>query len=170
MRDIWASNAGSLPLQVETLAREGNFEAICHLFASAPVATLTLPLLLEKARAIQRAEDCAGLTLDDARSSIRQATMLAPHLPDAWIELGHFYFAVDDDVAQAPVAFHQARSCMKPGAVSNDLTLGEAKALLEAGRGCEALALVDIFPAKYASGELLQFHKELGELIARKAG
>lgn len=164
-----ANDAGSLAAQVATLANNGSFDALCRLFASAPVATLTPPLLLEKARAIQLAEDSAGLTLDDARSSIRQATMLAPHLPDAWIELGHFYFAVDDDAAQALVAFHQARACMKPGAVSNDLTLGEAKALVDAGRSSEALALVDKFPAKDASAELLQFHKELVELNARKA-
>ncbi|CAN5506931.1 hypothetical protein BH11PSE7_BH11PSE7_06020 [soil metagenome] len=163
-----ANDADSLAAQVAALANTGSFDALCRLFASAPVTTLTPPLLLEKARAIQLAGDSAGLTLDDARSSIRQATMLAPHIPDAWIELGHFYFAVDDDAAQALVAFHHARACMKPGVVSNDLTLGEAKALVEAGRSREALALVDVFPAKEASAELLQLHKELVELNSRE--
>ncbi len=52
--------------------------------------------------------DLTELSLDEARVSFERAAVLAPESPEPLEELGHFWFAVEDDAAKAVDYFRQA--------------------------------------------------------------
>jgi hypothetical protein len=127
-----ATSLAMLVRNIDALVSKQDFDGACKLFRSIDVSTLPASLLMERSRAIQLAHDPAGLTLEHARSSLILATSLEPGCLQAWVDLGHFYFSVDNDVGKAIKAFREARSRAEP--LMRDLADGEAKAMEELRR------------------------------------
>jgi len=117
----------TLVRNIDTLVRKQDFDGACKLFRTVDASTLPAGLLMERSRAIQLAHDPAGLTLDDARSSLVLATSVEPGCLQAWVDLGHFYFSVDNNFSKALKVFREARS--RAEVLMNDLAAGEAKAM-----------------------------------------
>lgn len=127
-----ATSLATLVRNIDALVHRQDFDGACKLFRAMDASTLPASLLMERSRAIQLAHDPAGLTLDDARSSLVLATVLEPGCLQAWVDLGHFYVSVDNNVGKALKAFGEARSRAEP--LMNDLAAGEAKAMQELRR------------------------------------
>lgn len=136
-----------MPHDLEMLAEavrqgfaERLFDDVCAAFRLSEQIELPPYLLLSKAKAIQLASNTRGYTLDDARKSLVEATKLDPSFAQGWIELGHFYFAVDDDSRAATKCFEAAAPlCAR---LIRDLMIGHGKALAELGRYSDALIVL----------------------------
>jgi len=95
-------------------------------------------LLVMWADLIQLQESDEGPSLDDARAALQRASELEGPSPAALIELGAYYYAVDDDPAAANKTFDKAiRLCKR---LLIDAILGRAKALGDLERSQEAFA------------------------------
>jgi tetratricopeptide (TPR) repeat protein len=128
--------------QIESLMRSNSYDEVCRLFRDFGDGDLSWELLLRKAAAIQLAENSSGYQLDDARSALEQAAQKSSQA-QAWIDLGHFYLAVDDKPAEALECFAKAQDVCS--AIVADLAAGKAKALKDLGRDDEALDALKFF-------------------------
>jgi tetratricopeptide (TPR) repeat protein len=85
---------------------------------------------------LQDAED--GPTLEDAKAAYERAIDLAPQTPEALIELGHYYFTLEDDADSADKCYAKATTVCKQ--FLKEALLAQAKALAEREREADALA------------------------------
>jgi tetratricopeptide (TPR) repeat protein len=95
-------------------------------------------LLTMRGNLIQVQENEEGSTLQDAKRALQRAVDLDEESPHAWIELGHFLNASEDDAEAAAKCFAKAIRLSKR--LLKEALLGQAKALSELDRRSEALA------------------------------
>ena len=94
------------------------------------------PALLVLRGELIQLQDEDGPALDQAAVALKRAAALDERNADAWLELGHFQFAVDDDAKAAEKSF--ARGVMASSESLIAALLGRAAALEELGRKREA--------------------------------
>jgi len=92
-------------------------------------------LLVLRAHLIQLQEE-DGPPLEDAAEALKRATTLDEQNGDAWLELAHFQFAVEDNAKAADKSFAQAVDASRKTLIA--ALLGRAAALEELGRKPEA--------------------------------
>ncbi len=98
-------------------------------------------LLVLRGELIQlQAED--GPPLEDAAAALKRAVALDDRNADAWLELGHFQFAVEDDAKAAEKCFSRAIGASSAALVA--ALLGRAGALEELGRKQEAFDCLSV--------------------------
>lgn len=91
-----------------------------------------------------------GPSLEDAAVTLKRATTLDERNGDAWLEFGHFQFAVDDDAKAAEKSFQRAIATSSETLIS--ALIGRAGALEEMGRKRDAFDCLSI--AKYLHGSV----------------
>jgi tetratricopeptide (TPR) repeat protein len=106
-----------------------SLEALLNQWPDQPV------LLLLRAELIQL-QDEQGPRLDDAAIALKRAVALDDGNADAWLELGHFQFAIKDDARAAEKSFVQAIGASSATLIA--ALVGRAAALEELGRNSEA--------------------------------
>src|SRR5437868_6608948 len=77
-----------------------------------------------------------GPALEEARAVYRRAAKLDPESPEALVGLGHYLYAVEDDVRGASEHFAKAITLCRDWL--RETLLAQAKALTEVGRHAEA--------------------------------
>jgi len=92
-------------------------------------------LLILRAELIQL-QDEQGPSLDDAVGALKRATVLDERNADAWLELGHFQLAIEDDARAAEKSFTAAVAFSSESLIG--ALVGRAGALEELGRKQEA--------------------------------
>jgi tetratricopeptide (TPR) repeat protein len=95
-------------------------------------------LLTLRGNLIQLQENQEGPTLNDAKLALQRAVDLDEESPRAWIELGHFLHASEDNAEAAAKCFAKAIRLSKR--LLKEALLGQAKVLSELERRPEALA------------------------------
>jgi tetratricopeptide (TPR) repeat protein len=95
------------------------------------------PLLTMRGNLIQLLESPSA-SLDDARDALQRAVDLDPGAPAAWLELGHFLDAVDDDPAKAAQCFDKTIELTQRLLLEG--LLAKARALSQQDKKPEALA------------------------------
>ncbi|MFC4161652.1 hypothetical protein [Chitinimonas lacunae] len=103
-------------------------------------AELPPHLMVDKARAIQLS-DGHEYQLESAEEILQMALENDPGCLEAYVELGYFYYAVNDDPAWAIKVFDCGMSRAK--AFATELALGKAKALFELDQIEAALEIVN---------------------------
>jgi hypothetical protein len=126
-------------LKISKLFAHKKFDQVCSEFEGQASELMSSNLYLLKATSIQLAQN-TSYTLQDARNSLEAAVKLEPNHTQAWLDLGHFYFAVDDSPVLAIECFGKARILIQK--LNEDLVIGEVKALLELGRKQDALSIL----------------------------
>lgn len=150
-----------LAVQIEHLFTERKFDEMCSLFRQHETDQLPLDLLLRKSAAIQLAEDASGYSLNDAKRTLEQATSTFPDSPLPWIELGYFFFAVEDNPVEALRCFENAQAGATP--MLENLALGLAGALKELDRVGEAVATLRRYETLMDSTRLTDARKDLAD-------
>lgn len=129
-------------------------------------------LLVLRGRLIQLQESPSGPTLDDAKSAFERAIDLDPESPAALIELGHYFYAVEDDSKRAAQCFEQAVHLTKQ--LLKDALMGQAKALSDLNHDQEALdCLIETYwlhpgNGKHSDPDETEVKERIGELLAAK--
>jgi tetratricopeptide (TPR) repeat protein len=95
-------------------------------------------LLVMWADLVQLQDTEEGPTLEDAKAAYQRATELDPQAPEALMELGHYYFAIEDDAESAGKCYAKAITLCKQ--FLKEALLAQAKALAERERESDALA------------------------------
>lgn len=147
-------------LKISELFAQKKFDQICIEFERRDAELMSVNLHLLKATSIQLAQN-TSYTLDDARDSLMAAVTLEPNHTQAWLDLGHFYFAVDDSPLLALECFGKARILVQK--LHEDLVIGEVKTLLELGRKQEALSILQNIPQANFSEDILALKEELSD-------
>lgn len=65
-------------------------------------------LLVQRSQLIQLSDEDCPHPLEQARDDLKAACRNAPNSPDAWIELGHYQYAIEDDADRASRSFRTA--------------------------------------------------------------
>jgi len=94
------------------------------------------PALLVLRGELIQLQDEDGPPLEDAAATLKRAATLDDRNADAWLELGHFQFAVEDDAKAAEKSFSHAISAGSDALIA--ALIGRAAALDELGRKREA--------------------------------
>jgi tetratricopeptide (TPR) repeat protein len=94
------------------------------------------PALLVLRGELIQLQDERGPPLDDAASALKRAVALDDRNSDAWLELGHFQFAVYDDAKAAEKSFAAAIAAGSESLIA--ALVGRAGALEEMGRTRDA--------------------------------
>jgi tetratricopeptide (TPR) repeat protein len=96
------------------------------------------PLLVRRAELLQLQEDRDASSLKEAKAALHQALELDPESPPVLIELGHYYYAVEDDAKTGADYFEKAITLCKQ--LLKEALLGQADALAELEQRENALA------------------------------
>ena len=87
------------------------------------------PALLVLRGELVQLQDEKGPPLEDAAASLKRATALDERNADAWLELGHFQFAVEDDAKAAEKSFGSSIAASSESLIA--ALIGRAGALEE---------------------------------------
>ena len=99
-------------------------------------------MLIMKSTAIQLAEDACGYSLDDAREALLTALEIDPENSEVLMELGYFYYAVDDNPKESFSFFEGAIKASRK--IFRDSIVGGANAKFELGLKAEAKSIACI--------------------------
>jgi tetratricopeptide (TPR) repeat protein len=144
--------------EITELMTSKRFDEVAQIFRHMEGLKLPVNLLVAKATAIQLANEPAGYELDDARNSLLKAVSLDPGYIDGWVELGHFYFALDDNPRAALTCFEFALPRVKNQ--YKNLVLATARALAELGKTDEAIEFLD---SQSPEREVIELTHELSQ-------
>jgi tetratricopeptide (TPR) repeat protein len=100
------------------------------------------PALLVLRGELIQLQDEDGPPLDDVVAALKRAVALDDRNADAWLELGHFQFAVEDDAKAADKTFAQAVAASRATLIA--ALVGRAAALEEMGRKREAFDCLSV--------------------------
>jgi tetratricopeptide (TPR) repeat protein len=143
--------------KISELFAQKKFDQICTEFEGREAELMSVNLYLLKATSIQLAQNTC-YTLQDARDSLKAAVTLEPNHTQVWLDLAHFYFAVDDSPVLALECFGKARILVQK--LHEDLVIGEVKTLLELGRKQEALSILRSIPQANSTEDILALQEE----------
>jgi tetratricopeptide (TPR) repeat protein len=131
------------------MARRKHAEALAHVTALLGDWENQPALLVLRAELIQL-QDENGPPLDAAGDALKRAVALNDRNADAWLELGHFQFAVNDDAKTAEKSFAAAVAASSESLIA--ALVARAGALEEMGRTRDAFDCLSV--ARYLQGAM----------------
>ena len=108
-------------------------------------AELTSDQLVLKGRCILRSDETQGFEPSDAECAFKEAIRANPQCVEALLELGWYYFYVDDDAGRAQPLFEQVLTICRASATIS--CIGIAKCVAELKSKKECLAYLLSFPS-----------------------
>lgn len=138
-------NLKEFTLEIRSLISDKKYNDVCQKFKinTNEFSALSVDLLLMLSVAIQLSDCNEYYTLDDARCCLLAAIKKNPCCVDAWIDLGYFYYAVDDKSDHALICFDKAQDIsLSSGLINEKILTGKVCALLDLHRKEDALNLI----------------------------
>ncbi|UXY54038.1 tetratricopeptide repeat protein [Pseudomonas tohonis] len=129
--------------KISRLMKEKSFNLVIEEYKNLKNEQLTPCLLIMKSTAIQLAEDSQGYTLDDAKEALFSALALDPENPETLMELGYFYYAVEDNTQNSITFFDDAAK--KSRKILLNSIMGGINARLELGLKSEAKGVMRMY-------------------------